>query len=38
VGKGFNPPVFLSVGDEMHLGISGLSEQRQRVVARAPKE
>ena len=33
VGMGFNPPIYLSPGDEMHLGIQGLGEQRQRVVA-----
>lgn len=34
VGLGMKPPVFLKDGDEMHLGIAGLGEQRQRVVAR----
>ncbi len=33
VGMGFKPPVYLSPGDEMHLGIQGLGEQRQKVVA-----
>ena len=34
VGLGVKPePVFLKVGDEMHLGIDGLGEQRQKVVA-----
>jgi len=33
VGLGMKPPQFLAVGDEMHLGIAGLGEQRQRVVA-----
>jgi len=34
VGLGQKPnPVFLKVGDEMHLGIDGLGEQRQKVVA-----
>ncbi|GGF25693.1 2-hydroxyhepta-2,4-diene-1,7-dioate isomerase [Aliidongia dinghuensis] len=34
VGLGMKPvPVFLKPGDEMHLGIQGLGEQRQRVVA-----
>jgi 2,4-didehydro-3-deoxy-L-rhamnonate hydrolase len=34
VGMGRKPdPVFLKAGDEMHLGIEKLGEQRQRVVA-----
>lgn len=33
VGMGMNPPAFLSVGDEIRLGISGLGEQRQRMIA-----
>jgi len=34
VGAGQKPhPIFLKLGDEMHLGISGLGEQRQKVVA-----
>jgi 2-keto-4-pentenoate hydratase/2-oxohepta-3-ene-1,7-dioic acid hydratase in catechol pathway len=33
VGLGLCPPRYLSVGDEMHLGIAGLGEQRSRVVA-----
>jgi 2,4-didehydro-3-deoxy-L-rhamnonate hydrolase len=34
VGMGHKPnPIFLGVGDEMHLGIEKLGEQRQRVVA-----
>lgn len=33
VGMGRKPPVFLKPGDEMHLGIEKLGEQRQRVVA-----
>ncbi len=32
VGLGMKPPVFLKAGDTMHLGISGLGEQRQKVV------
>ena len=33
VGEGQKPdPIFLKPGDEMHLGISKLGEQRQRVV------
>jgi 2-keto-4-pentenoate hydratase/2-oxohepta-3-ene-1,7-dioic acid hydratase in catechol pathway len=31
VGMGRNPPVFLQEGDEIHLGIDGLGEQRQQV-------
>lgn len=34
VGMGMKPPRFLSAGDEMHLGIEGLGEQRQKVVSR----
>ncbi|TWG93808.1 2-keto-4-pentenoate hydratase/2-oxohepta-3-ene-1,7-dioic acid hydratase in catechol pathway [Mesorhizobium sp. J18] len=34
VGLGHKPPIFLKAGDEMHLGIAGLGEQRQRVIAR----
>ncbi len=33
VGLGKKPPVFLRAGDEIRLGIEGLGEQRQRVVA-----
>jgi 2,4-diketo-3-deoxy-L-fuconate hydrolase len=33
VGLGQKPPVFLCAGQEMRLGIAGLGEQRQRVVA-----
>ena len=33
VGSGRNPPVFLQVGDKMRLGIDGLGEQNQVVVA-----
>jgi 2,4-didehydro-3-deoxy-L-rhamnonate hydrolase len=37
VGMGVKPsPVFLRAGDEMHLGIQGLGEQRQRVCAWDP--
>ncbi len=32
VGMGMKPPRFLAAGDEMHLGIDGLGEQRQNVV------
>jgi 2-keto-4-pentenoate hydratase/2-oxohepta-3-ene-1,7-dioic acid hydratase in catechol pathway len=34
VGMGMKPQRFLQPGDEMRLGIAGLGEQRQRVVAR----
>jgi 2-keto-4-pentenoate hydratase/2-oxohepta-3-ene-1,7-dioic acid hydratase in catechol pathway len=33
VGMGSKPPAFLSPGDVVALGIDGLGEQRQRVVA-----
>jgi 2,4-diketo-3-deoxy-L-fuconate hydrolase len=33
VGLGMKPPVFLREGDVMTLGIEGLGEQRQKVVA-----
>jgi 2-keto-4-pentenoate hydratase/2-oxohepta-3-ene-1,7-dioic acid hydratase in catechol pathway len=33
VGNGMKPPRFLKQGDEMRLGIAGLGEQLQRVVA-----
>lgn len=34
VGLGVKPtPVFLKAGDEMHLGVAGLGEQRQKLVA-----
>ena len=33
VGLGMKPPTYLKPGDTMHLGIAGLGEQRQRVVA-----
>ena len=33
VGMGQTPPVFLKPGDEMRLGIEGLGEQRQKVMA-----
>jgi 2-keto-4-pentenoate hydratase/2-oxohepta-3-ene-1,7-dioic acid hydratase in catechol pathway len=32
VGLGMKPPVFLKPGDVMHLGITGLGEQVQKVV------
>lgn len=33
VGLGQNPPVYLAVGDRIELGINGLGEQSQTVVA-----
>jgi 2-keto-4-pentenoate hydratase/2-oxohepta-3-ene-1,7-dioic acid hydratase in catechol pathway len=33
VGVGMKPPRFLKPGDVMRLGITGLGEQRQTVVA-----
>lgn len=33
VGMGFTPPQFLRGGEEIRLGIQGLGEQRQRVLA-----
>ena len=33
VGLGQKPPVFLRAGNVMRLGVDGLGEQRQRVVA-----
>lgn len=33
VGLGQKPPVYLNVGDEIRLGIEGLGEQRQTVIA-----
>ena len=33
VGAGMNPPTYLQAGDVVTLGIAGLGEQRQRVVA-----
>jgi len=33
VGLGMTPPTYLEVGNVMHLGIDGLGEQRQTVVA-----
>ncbi len=37
VGLGMKPPVYLKPGDVMTLGIDGLGEQRQRVIAYAGK-
>jgi len=33
VGAGMKPPKFLNVGDVVTLGIEGLGEQRQTVIA-----
>ena len=33
VGLGMKPPTFLNVGDVVTLGIDGLGEQRQEIVA-----
>lgn len=33
VGMGMKPQMFLKPGDEIRLGVAGLGEQRQRVVA-----
>lgn len=33
VGLGLSPPTYLKVGDVVHLGINGLGEQTQNVVA-----
>jgi 2,4-didehydro-3-deoxy-L-rhamnonate hydrolase len=33
VGLGMKPPTFLNVGDVITLGIEGLGEQRQEIVA-----
>jgi 2-keto-4-pentenoate hydratase/2-oxohepta-3-ene-1,7-dioic acid hydratase in catechol pathway len=35
VGLGMSPPTFLKAGDVVELGIDGLGEQRQRIVASA---
>jgi 2-keto-4-pentenoate hydratase/2-oxohepta-3-ene-1,7-dioic acid hydratase in catechol pathway len=34
VGLGCKPPQFLNVGDVVELGVSGLRQQRQRIVTR----
>ncbi len=36
VGLGMKPPTYLKAGDEMHLGIAHLGEQRQKVYAWDP--
>jgi 2-keto-4-pentenoate hydratase/2-oxohepta-3-ene-1,7-dioic acid hydratase in catechol pathway len=33
VGMGLDPPVYLTPGDVVELGIDGLGSQRQQVVA-----
>ncbi len=33
VGLGFKPPIFLSAGQTMRLGIAGLGEQQQHTIA-----
>ena len=33
VGMGMKPQVFLKPGDEIHLGIEGLGEQKQKTVS-----
>jgi 2-keto-4-pentenoate hydratase/2-oxohepta-3-ene-1,7-dioic acid hydratase in catechol pathway len=33
VGLGMKPPSYLKAGDELRLGIAGLGEQRQAIVA-----
>jgi 2,4-didehydro-3-deoxy-L-rhamnonate hydrolase len=33
VGMGLQPPAYLKAGNRMRLGIEGLGEQHQRVVA-----
>jgi 2-keto-4-pentenoate hydratase/2-oxohepta-3-ene-1,7-dioic acid hydratase in catechol pathway len=33
VGMGMKPPIFLNVGDVVTLGIEGLGEQRQEIIA-----
>ncbi|MBY0364547.1 MAG: fumarylacetoacetate hydrolase family protein, partial [Phreatobacter sp.] len=33
VGLGMKPPKFLRAGDVMTLGIEGLGEQKQKVIA-----
>jgi 2-keto-4-pentenoate hydratase/2-oxohepta-3-ene-1,7-dioic acid hydratase in catechol pathway len=37
VGEGMSPQQFLRAGDEMHLGIENLGEQRQTVVEWSPE-
>lgn len=35
VGSGMKPPQFLTIGDTVELGIDGLGQQKQKVVAHA---
>jgi 2-keto-4-pentenoate hydratase/2-oxohepta-3-ene-1,7-dioic acid hydratase in catechol pathway len=37
VGLGMKPPVYLKPGDVVTLGIQGLGEQRQKIVAYSGK-
>jgi len=37
VGLGMKPPQYLKVGDVVTLGIQGLGEQRQKIVAYSGK-
>jgi 2,4-diketo-3-deoxy-L-fuconate hydrolase len=37
VGFGFKPPVYLKAGDTVELGITGLGESRQQLVAYSPQ-
>jgi 2,4-didehydro-3-deoxy-L-rhamnonate hydrolase len=36
VGLGMKPPQYLKVGDVVELGIEGLGESRQQIVASRP--
>lgn len=38
VGLGFRPPRFLKAGDQIALGIEGLGEQRQNVIAEKKRQ
>ena len=33
VGLGFDPPTYLTPGDEVELGVEGLGVSKQKVVA-----
>jgi 2,4-diketo-3-deoxy-L-fuconate hydrolase len=37
VGLGQKPPVYLRAGNRMRLGVEGLGQQNQKVVAEAAK-
>jgi 2-keto-4-pentenoate hydratase/2-oxohepta-3-ene-1,7-dioic acid hydratase in catechol pathway len=37
VGLGQKPPVYLKAGNKMKLGIDGLGEQTQNVIAYSPQ-